>query len=206
MNLLKQLFGKTAPTTATISSEIGKTENELETVRAQINAALAGLSTFTDEQHIAAEAKQAELKRAEARWAARIIELSAALATAQAAEAEAERIAAEAQRVARKEAARTAVMVEAPKLLREYDDLAEKVVAALGKIAAIDAEAAAVNVPGINRTHRKHPDQAESQRTEPRECWIYRFPGSPADTDEVKFQKEAPREEVRPASSLPRAT
>ena len=33
-----------------------------------------------------------------------------------------------------------------------------------------------------------------------RPCWVYRYPGSPADTDKVKFQYEAPREEVRPAT------
>ena len=34
-------------------------------------------------------------------------------------------------------------------------------------------------------------------------CWVYRYPGSPADTGEVKYQYEAPREEVRRATIGP---
>jgi hypothetical protein len=34
-------------------------------------------------------------------------------------------------------------------------------------------------------------------------CWVYRYPGTTPDTDKVKFQYEAPREEVRPATIGP---
>jgi hypothetical protein len=34
-------------------------------------------------------------------------------------------------------------------------------------------------------------------------CWVYRYPGSPADTGEVKYQYETPREDVRRATIGP---
>jgi capsule polysaccharide export protein KpsE/RkpR len=82
MNILKYLLGKTTATSATIAAEIEKAEGELTAVQSKITAALAGLATFTDEQHVAAESKQAELMRSSARLVARIVELQFALTTA----------------------------------------------------------------------------------------------------------------------------
>jgi len=173
MSLLQQLFGKAAPTSACISVEIEKASTDLAAARSKIAAALSGLETMTDAEHIVAEALRTELKRAEARLVARIEILTSDRERVLAAEADAARIAADAQHTAHIEAARNSVANEVPKLLVEYDVLAEKIAAVIGKLIQIDAEGAAVNVPGIARAHRKH---------------------------EVKYQKELPREEVRAAS------
>ena len=200
MNLLKQLFGKTVPTSANIAAEIDKARAELEAVRTKISNALAGIATMSDAEHVVAEALQAEQKRAEARLLARIDTLTADHERVLAEESEAARAAEEAAVAERVKAARAAVAVEAPKLLREYDDLAEKIAAIFIRLQQIDAEAAAVKIDGIEKVHRKHLDQPSSQRTALRPCWVYRYPGSPADTRNVKFQMEEPREEVRQAT------
>lgn len=180
---MHHIFGKTTATAATIAAEIAKAEGELSTVQSKITATLAGLATFTDEQHVAAETKQAELKRSEARLVARISELRAELTAATVAEAEAARVAAAAAFANRVSAARDAVEAEAPKLLAEYDDLAERVAAVIDKLKSIDAEVAAVNaalrsngiadsVPNITAAHRQHPDQQAFERREVRPCWV----------------------------------
>ena len=201
MNILKYLLGKTTATSTTISAEISKAEHERAILRARVNAALAGLATMTDAEHVAAESKQAELTRNEARLEARIAELRAELATAEAAEVEAARIADENLFSARITAAREALANDAPQFLREYDGLAEKIVAVLGKLCSIDAEITAVNaarrytpgaesIPSINETYRKQPDQNRPDVTDTRMCWVVTDPVT--SEEQVQIADQAP--------------
>jgi hypothetical protein len=48
--------------------------------------------------------------------------------------------------------------------------------------------------------HRKHPDRQASERREKRLCWVFKYPASPPDTERVKYQAEAAREEVAEAT------
>jgi hypothetical protein len=183
VNILKYLLGKTTAPSTIISAEIGKAEKECAIVRARVTAALAGLATMTDAEHVAAESKQAELTRNEARLEARIAELRAELATAQTAELDAARIADENQ------------------FLQEYDGLAEKIVAVLVKLGSIDAEITAVNAarrhtPGaepirsVNETYRKQPDQNRPDVTDTRMCWVVTDPMT--GEEQVQIADQAP--------------
>jgi hypothetical protein len=53
------------------------------------------------------------------------------------------------------------------------------------------------------QTWRTTPGTEATEQRAKVPCWVYRYPGSPADTDELKFQYEAPREEVRRATIGP---
>lgn len=184
MKILNHIFGKKAPTSATIAVEIEKARKEYDGALAKRVAGLAGLSTMSDAEHQKAEVEYEAHRRAADRAAARITELEKAHAEALAAEAEAERIAAEQRLRDRVEAARQAVEVEAAELLREYDVAAAKVGDILARLDAINAETNAVNeairhrpdiegVASIDRVHRKHPDQRASERRETRPVWRY---------------------------------
>jgi hypothetical protein len=201
VNILKYLLGKTTAPSTIISAEIGKAEKECAIVRARVTAALAGLATMTDAEHVAAESKQAELTRNEARLEARIAELRAELATAQTAELDAARIADENQFNARIAAARESLANDAPQFLQEYDGLAEKIVAVLVKLGSIDAEITAVNAarrhtPGaepirsVNETYRKQPDQNRPDVTDTRMCWVVTDPMT--GEEQVQIADQAP--------------
>ncbi|OKO86181.1 hypothetical protein AC630_03875 [Bradyrhizobium sp. AS23.2] len=80
----------------------------------------------------------------------------------------------------------------------------------IAKLEALDIETTAVNaalrsnpvaetVAGYDAIHRRSSDRPAGERRAVRKCWVYRYPGSPRDTDKVKFQYEAPHEEVRQA-------
>ncbi|WP_420132483.1 hypothetical protein [Rhodopseudomonas sp.] len=188
MGILNNLLGGAPATSAQITDAITKAETELAAVRRKIDAAMAGLATFTDEQHIAAEAKQAELKRSEARLVARIETLSADLETVRAAEEAAKRAAEEAAFAARERAARTAATTDALKLLRDYQKAASAVAAALAGLESIQIETDAVNeelrkrgrsddaIPSFHKLHRKAPDRQATTRTERCKVWVLTDP------------------------------
>lgn len=50
--------------------------------------------------------------------------------------------------------------------------------------------------------HRTTEGKQATERRARRKCWVFRYPGSPAD-DKLSFQYEAPREEVIEASIGP---
>ncbi|MBB1089807.1 hypothetical protein HUU61_00745 [Rhodopseudomonas palustris] len=188
MGILNTLFGGATATSAQIAEAITKAEAELAALRSKIKAALAGLATFTDEQHIAAEAKQSELKRSEAHLVARIDALTADLATVRAAEEAADLAAKAAAFDARFKAARAAVNTDALKHLREYQKAATAVVAALAALESISSEVEDVNaelrkrgrhdetLPSYSKLHRKAPDRPESVRKERCKVWVLTDP------------------------------
>ncbi|MEH2596881.1 multidrug efflux pump subunit AcrA (membrane-fusion protein) [Bradyrhizobium sp. AZCC 1577] len=206
MKLLNHIFGKKTPTSLAIAAEIEKARAEHAAAVAKRGAALADLSTMSDAEHIKAEAEYQAQRRAADRAEARVADLEKAHAEALAAEAEAEKRA-EAERFrARAEAARNAVEVEAANLLRSYDEHAAAIADVLTRLEEINAEANTINeagrhTPGFepvrntDAAHRKHPDRLPSEGREKRLCWVYKYPASPPDTERVKFQREALRED-----------
>ncbi|PPQ44133.1 hypothetical protein [Rhodopseudomonas palustris] len=188
MGILNNLFGGAPATSAQITDAITKAEAELAAVRRKIDAAMAGLATFTDEQHIAAEAKQAELKRSEARLVARVEALTAELETVRAAEEAAKRAAEKIAFAARERAARTAATTDALKLLRDYQKAASAVAVALAALESIEIETDAVNeelrkrrrsddaIPSYHKLHRKAPDRQATTRTERCKVWVLTDP------------------------------
>lgn len=194
MGFFNTLFGGTGASSTQIADAIKTTERDLATVRTKISAALDGLATFTDEQHVAAEAKQAELKRTEARLVARIEALTADLATVQAAEDQAERAAEEAAFVARVKAARNAATNESLKHLRDYQKAASQVAASLAALDAIQLETDAVNaeirkrggreelIPSYDTLHRKASDRPASVRKERCKVWVATDPHDGTET------------------------
>ncbi|WP_213290441.1 hypothetical protein [Bradyrhizobium sp. sGM-13] len=214
MNILNHLFGKKAPTSLAIAAEIEKARAEHVAAVAKRGAALAGLSTMNDAEHIKAEAEYQAQRRAADRAEARVADLEEAHAEALAAEAEVEKQA-EAERFrARVEAARKAVEVEAATLLRSYDEHAAAIADVLTRLDAMNAEANAVNelgrhTPGFEPVrntdvaHRKQPDRQASEQREKRLCWVFKYPASPPDTERVKYQAEAAREAVVEATISP---
>lgn len=214
MSVLKYIFGKKTPTSTALAAEIEKARAERDNAVEKRGAALAGLGTMSEAEHVQAEAAYETHRRAADRAEARVADLETALADALAVEAVAEEQA-EAERFrSRVEAARNAVEVESAKLLLIFDERASAIADVLARLGELEAERQAVNeagrcVPGfepvrsIDEAHRKHPDQPEAVVTEPRQCWVYRYPGSPRDTERLKFQREAAREEVVEATINP---
>jgi hypothetical protein len=207
MKILNHIFGKKTPTSTAIAAEIEKARAEHAAAVAKRGAALAGLSTMSDAEHIKAEAEYQAQRRATDRAEARVVDLEKAHAEALAAEAEAERRA-EAERFRQRiEAARHAVEIEAAELLAQYDRHAAAVGDIIARVNEINAEADAVNeagrhTPGFepvrntDAAHRKHPDRLPSERRDNRLCWVFKYHSSPPDTERVKYQAEAAREEV----------
>lgn len=184
MNLLSKIFGKKPINSTTIAAEIEKARTEHDEAIAKRGAAVAGLGTMSDAEHVQAEAEYEKHRRAADRAAARIAELEAAHADALAAEAEAERVAAEQRLRDRVEAARHAVDVEAADLLQAYDEHAAAIGDILARLDAINAETNTINetirhrpeiegVVGVDATHRKHPDRKAGERRETVPCWVY---------------------------------
>ncbi|MCS3895149.1 hypothetical protein M2171_004282 [Bradyrhizobium japonicum USDA 38] len=211
MNMISKLFApKTAITSATIRAEIERAESEITSHNAQLEGVLAGIAVMNDSQHAQAEADAAAIKRAIMRLEARANHLAAELPNVIAAEEAAAKVAADAALRQRAEAARKANTKEAAKLLAEYALHAARVSEVIAKLEALDIETMAVNaalrsnpvadaVPGYDSIHRRSPDRAAGERRAVRKCWVYRYPGSPLDTDKAKFQYEAPHEVVRQA-------
>jgi hypothetical protein len=211
MKLLNHIFGKKTPTSSAIAAEIEKARAEHAAAVAKRAAALADLSTMSDAEHIKAEAEYQAQRRAADRAEARVADLEKARAEALAVEAEAaKRVEAERFRV-RIEAARHAVEIEAAELLAQYDRHAAAVGDIIARVNEINAEANAVNeagrhAPGFepvrntDTAHRKHPDRQASERREKRLCWVFKYPANPPDTERVKYQAEAAREEVAEAT------
>ncbi|MEH2626074.1 hypothetical protein V1292_004129 [Bradyrhizobium sp. AZCC 1719] len=207
MKILNHIFGKKTPTSTAIAAEIEKARAEHAAAVAKSGAALAGLSTMSDAEHVKAEAEYQAQRRAADRAEARVADLEKAHAEALAAEAEAEKRAETERFRQRIEAARHAVEVEAATLLRSYDEHAAAIADVLTRLDAMNAEANAVNeagrhTPGFepvrntDAAHRKHPDRLPSEQREKRQCWVFKYPASPPDTERVKYQAEAAREEV----------
>lgn len=217
MNILNQIFGKKRPSSAGIAGEIGKARKAMDSALASAEEALSGLATMSDTDHLQADAKHREYRRAADRAAARIAELEQALASAIATEAEAEEVNKIEQLRKRTAAAHHAVKAEGAEMLEEYRRAATAMAAALSRIDEIDTEARLVNeanrhndgapfVPSVDFTHRKHSDRQASERREKRPCYVFRYPGSPRDTEKVQFVYEAPHEEVREATLKPDGT
>ena len=207
MKILNHIFGKKTPTSTAIAAEIEKARAEHAEAILKRGAALAGLSTMSDAEHVKAEAEYQAQRRAADRAEARVAELEKAHADAlgtEAAETEREKAERFHQRV---EAVRKAVEVESAELLAQYDRRAAALADVLTRLEAINAEANAVNeagrhTPGFepvrntDAAHRKLPDRLPSERREKRLCWVFKYPASPPDTERVKYQTEAAREEV----------
>ncbi|MGM4877053.1 hypothetical protein AB7645_38125 [Bradyrhizobium sp. 956_D2_N1_5] len=212
MNMISKFFApKTAITSATIRDEIERAESEITAHSAQLEGMLAGIAVMNDSQHAQAEADATAIKRAIMRLEARANHLTAELPNVIAAEEAAANVAADDALRQRAEAARKANTKEAAKLLADYAVHAARVAEVIAKLEALDIETTAVNaalrtnpvaepVTGYAAIHRKSPDRPASAVTEPRLCWVYRYPGSPRDTDKAKYLHEEPQEEVRPAT------
>ena len=209
MNMISKFFApKTAITSATIRAEIERAESEIAVRRAQLEGVLASIAVMNDSQHAQAEADAATIKRAIMRLEARANHLTAELPNVIAAEeAEAKAAANDALR-RRAEAARRANTKEAARLLADYAVHAARVAEVIAKLEVLDIETTAVNaalrtnpvadnVAGYGEIHRRSPDRPAGERRAVRKCWVYRYPGSPRDTDKAKFQYEAPHEVVR---------
>ena len=215
MNMIAKLFApKTAITSATIRAEIERAESKIAAHRAQLEGVLAGIAVMNDNQHAQAEADAAAIKRAIMRLEARANHLTAELPNAVAAEEAAAKIAADDALRHRAEAARKANTKEAAKLIADYAVHAARVAEVIAKLEALDIETMAVNaalrsnpvaepVLVYDAIHRRSPDRPADERRAVRKCWVYRYPGSPRDTDKVKFQYEAPHEVVRQADIGP---
>ncbi|MBR1131913.1 hypothetical protein [Bradyrhizobium iriomotense] len=211
MNLLAKFFSpKTAITSATIRAEIARAESEIAAHRAQQEGVLAGIAVMNDSQHAQADADAAAIKRAIMRLEARANHLTVELPNVIAAEEAAAKVAADDSLRQRAEAARKANTKEAAKLLAEYATAAARVAEVIANLEALDIETTAVNaalrsnpvvepVVAYDAIHRRSPDRPAGERRAVRKCWVYRYPGSPRDTDTAKFQYEAPHEVVREA-------
>ncbi|TYL89096.1 hypothetical protein FXB40_36455 [Bradyrhizobium rifense] len=211
MNMISKLFApKTAITSATIRAEIERAESEITAHSAQLEGVLAGIAVMNDSQHAQAEADAAAIKRAITRLEARANHLAAELPNVIAAEEAAAKVASDDALRQRAEAARKANTKEAAKLLADYAVHATRVSEVIAKLEALDIETTAVNaalrsnpvaenVAGYDAIHRRSPDRQAGERRAVRKCWVYRYPGSPRDTDKTKFQYEAPHEVVRQA-------
>ncbi|TCU68280.1 hypothetical protein EDE08_109321 [Bradyrhizobium sp. R2.2-H] len=215
MNMISKLFApKTSITSATIRAEIERAEVEINSRRGQLDRVLAGIALMTDSQHGQAEADAAAIKRAILRLEARANHLAAELPNVVAAEEAAAKVAADDALRQRAEAARKANTKEAAKLLADYAVNATRLSEVIAKLNALDVETAAVNaalrsnpvaesVLGYDAIHRRSADRPAGERRTVRKCWVYRYPGSPRDTDKVKFQYESPHEVVRQADIGP---
>ncbi len=184
MNIISKLFKTKAPDFTAITAEIENARAEQAAALAKRDAALAGVGTMSDAEHIRAEVEYEAHRRAVDRAAARVAELEKAYTDAIAAEAEVERLAAEQRLRDRVEAARRAVAVDASELLHSYEKQAAELANTLARLSAIDAEVNAANeavrhrsdincIIGIEATYRQHPDRSVSEQRAVRPCWVY---------------------------------
>ncbi|MET4022791.1 hypothetical protein [Bradyrhizobium sp. RT10b] len=215
MNMITKLFApKTAITSATIRVEIERVESEIAAHSAQLESLLSGIAFMDDGQHAQSEADAAAIKRAIMRLEAQANYLAVELPNVIAAEEAAAKVAADDALRQRAEAARKANTKEAGKLLADYAVHAARVAEVTAKLEALDIETEAVNaslrsnpvaepVASYDAIHRRSPDRPAGERRAVRKCWVYRYPGSPRDTDKVKFQYEAAHEVVRQADIGP---
>jgi hypothetical protein len=213
LSILDKLLGsKTATiTSASIRAEIDRCESEITEIHAKVSQARSGIALLTDAEHQAVEQNIATMDRAIKRLDARVAHLTdelPAILAAEEAQAVAER---DAALIKRASAARKANEREAAKLLAEYADHAAVIADVLAKLGDITAETTAVNealrahpiaetVTGWNDLHRSTPGTDATEQKAVRKCWVYKFPGSPRDTESTSYQYEAPHEEVREAT------
>jgi hypothetical protein len=87
MKILNHIFGKKTPTSTAIAVEIERARAEHADAILKRGAALAGLSTMSDAEHVKAEAEYQAQRRAADRAEARVAELEKAHANALATEA-----------------------------------------------------------------------------------------------------------------------
>ncbi|MDR6304492.1 hypothetical protein GGQ85_002202 [Nitrobacter vulgaris] len=212
MGILEKFFpAKTAITSETIKAEIDYSESEIKRLQAEIGPKLAAIATMTDAEHVKTEADIAATKRAIARLDSRIALLNDQLPTVLAAEGAAAKATADAALRALAEACRKANEKEAAKLLAAYDEHASAIGGIIAKLKAMDGEREAINaqlrtndvcepVRSYVDIHRTTPGTDATEQRAKVPCWVYRYPGSPPDTKETKYQYEAPREDVRRAT------
>lgn len=212
MGILQRLFpAKTAITSAIIRAEIAEREIEIKQLQAEIGPKLAAIATMTDAEHVKTEADVAATKRAIDRLDQRIAHLQSELPTVLAAEETTAKAAADAALRASAWACRKANEKEAANLLREYDEHVSAIGEIIAKLKAMDAERAEINaalkrnpvcepVRSYVDIHRTTPGTDATEQRAKVPCWVYRYPGSPPDTKETKYQYEAPREDVRRAA------
>ena len=185
MGLMEKFFGKSAAiTSAMIRAEIDRAQDELTATRTELSTALGGIAVMSDSEHQKADERAATLRRAVARFEAKIAGLESELPAVVAAEEVAATAAANEALRQRAEAARKSVNKEAAALLREYDTLAAKIGDILARLDQIAAETNNVNqalrvnpvaesVAGYDSVHRAHPAQEASEQREMRPCWVY---------------------------------
>jgi hypothetical protein len=195
MGILDRLLpAKTAATSTSIRAEIERAESEIAAHSAKIAGMLNGIAGMTDEQHVAAEANAAALRRAVTRLESRVTTLAAELPAIVKAEESAAAAERDAALLKRAKAATKANTVDARALLSIYADQAAAIADVLAKLKAIDAETTAVNtalrsnpvteaVTGYNTLHRTIAEQAATERREMAPHWIYR--DAPPQPDEV---------------------
>lgn len=213
MGIIDRLLGtKTTVTAEAIRSKIATAETEIIALREKIKAATVSTALLSDEAHVKIESEIAADRRAVARKLALIEGLNEELPEVIAAEEAAAKANADAALAKRADAARKLTGSEAKKLLASYAEHAGAIADILARLGEIDAETAAVNDalrsnPGVaesiesyNTVHRSTPGTDAMVHHERRKVWVYRFPGSPADTEKTSYQYEAPREEVREAT------
>ncbi len=213
INFLEKFFpAKTIITSAIIRAEIAERETEIKQLQAEIGPKLAAIATMTDAEHVKAEGDVAATKRAIGRLDARIALLNDQLPVVLAAEEAAAKAAADAALIKRADECRKANEKDAAKLLKEYDENASAIGDIIAKLKAMDAEREAINaklratpicdpIVSFVKIHRTTPGTEATEQRDKVPCWVYRYPGSPADTE--KYQYEAPREEVRRATIGP---
>ena len=212
MGILQRLFpAKTTITSATIKAEIDYSESEIARLNAENGPKLATIATMTDAEHVKAEADVAANKRAIDRLDQRIAHLQSELPAVLAAEEAAANATADAALRALAEACRKANEKEAAKLLAAYDEHASAIGGIIAKLKAMDGEREAINaelrtnavcepVRSYVDIHRTTPGTEATEQRAKVPCWVYRYPGSPPDTKDTKYQYEAPREDVRRAT------
>lgn len=152
MSIITKFFSpKTTVTSAAMRAETDRAENEITTLRAQLEAATAEIGGMTDAQHSAFEADTAAQRRALARLESRVAHLTSELPAMLEAELAAEKVAADATLRARAEASRKANSVEAKKLLADYDAHAAAIGDILNRLDEIAAETNSCNT-ALHRT------------------------------------------------------
>ena len=214
INFISKVFGKKTPNSTTIAAEIDRSTKERDDILQKLQDTHAGLALMSDDDHRLADEHAAALRRSVARLDAGIAELQKTHDDAIIAEAEAERLAVLDRLRTRAEAAHKSVNVGAKVLLNEYDSLAEQMATVISRVTEIEIEVTEVNkalranrvaedVQSVAQTWRTTPGTEATEQRAKVPCWVYRYPGSPADMGEEKYQYEAPREEVRRATLGP---
>jgi hypothetical protein len=186
MSFLAKLIPAKAPiTSAAIRAQIASAEAEITANHAKLGGIMANVAVMNDEQHQAAEAHIATIRRAITRLEAARKLLDEELPRVIAAEEAAAKAAADAALRQRAEAARKANTVEAKKLLTEYDKLAAAMGDVFARLSEINVEHDAVRaalkdagivgeeLPHWSGVHRKHPDRLASKRREMRHVWVH---------------------------------